>query len=136
MPGKAASALPTGRLSRLFKLGRMTTGIATTALGHSVKQLGRDASPDATGALLNPVNAKRIASELAQMRGAVMKLGQLLSMEAGNILPRELTELLARLRDNAHSTPSAQLHEVLAAAWGDRWRQSFQSFNEDPYRSL
>jgi hypothetical protein len=29
------------------------------------------------------------------MCGAVMKLGQLISMEAGALLPRELTELLA-----------------------------------------
>jgi predicted unusual protein kinase regulating ubiquinone biosynthesis (AarF/ABC1/UbiB family) len=132
MPGNSVSALPTGRLSRMFKLGRMTTGIAATALGHSVKQLGRGESPGAA-ALLNPANAERIANELAQMRGAVMKLGQLLSMEAGDILPRELTELLARLRDSAHSMPPTQLRQVLVEAWGERWQDLFQSFDEQPF---
>jgi len=133
MPGNSVSALPTGRLSRMFKLGRMTTGIAATALGHSVKQLGRGETPTTAAALLNPANAERIARELAQMRGAVMKLGQLLSMEAGDILPRELTDLLARLRDSAHSIPPAQLHKVLQRAWGQQWRDLFQSFDEEPF---
>lgn len=133
MPGNSVSALPTGRLSRIFKLGRMTSAIAATAFGHSVKQLGRGKTPTACGALLNPVNAERIASELAQMRGAVMKIGQLLSMEAGDILSRELTDLLSRLRDAAHSMPPAQLRAVLVEVWGEQWRDRFQSFDEEPF---
>ncbi len=133
MSGNSVSALPTGRLSRMFKLGRMTTGIAVTALGHSVKQLGRGETPTKSTALLNPKNAERIASELAQMRGAVMKVGQLLSMEAGDILPRELTDLLSRLRDGAHSMPPAQLRGVLVRVWGEQWRDLFLSFNEEPF---
>jgi predicted unusual protein kinase regulating ubiquinone biosynthesis (AarF/ABC1/UbiB family) len=133
MSGNSVSALPTGRLSRMFKLGRMTTGIAVTALGQSVKQLGRGETPTTSTALLNPKNAERIASELTQMRGAVMKVGQLLSMEAGDILPRELTDLLSGLRDGAHSMPPAQLRGVLVQAWGEQWRDLFQSFNEEPF---
>jgi predicted unusual protein kinase regulating ubiquinone biosynthesis (AarF/ABC1/UbiB family) len=133
MPRNSVSALPTGRLSRMFKLGRVATGVAATALNHSARQLGRGKTPTAAGALLNPANAERIANELAQMRGAVMKVGQLLSMEAGDMLPRELTDLLARLRDGAHSMPSAQLRGVLAGAWGDQWRDRFESFNEEPF---
>ena len=133
MSGNSVSALPTGRLSRMFKLGLMTTGIAVTALGHSVKQLGRGETPTTSTALLNPKNAERVASELAQMRGAVMKVGQLLSMEAGDLLPRELTDLLSRLRDGAHSMPPTQLQGVLVQVWGEQWRDLFQSFNEEPF---
>jgi len=133
MPRNSVSALPTGRLSRMFRLGRMATGIAATALNHSARQLGRGETPTAAGALLHPANAERIANELAQMRGAVMKVGQLLSMEAGDILPRELTDLLARLRDGAHSMPAPQLRGVLAGVWGDQWCDLFESFNEEPF---
>lgn len=132
MPANPASALPTSRLSRMLKLGRMATGIAATALNQGARQLSRGESPTAAGVFLHPANAERIATELAQMRGAVMKIGQLLSMEAGEILPRELTELLARLRDSAHSMPAVQLHQVLQSAWGERWRDSFQSFEDEP----
>jgi predicted unusual protein kinase regulating ubiquinone biosynthesis (AarF/ABC1/UbiB family) len=33
---------------------------------------------------------ERIADRLSQMRGAAMKLGQLMSMETGDLLPPEL----------------------------------------------
>jgi hypothetical protein len=38
-----------------------------------------------------------------------MKLGQMISMDAGDVLPAELTAILARLRDAAHFMPPAQL---------------------------
>lgn len=133
MPSNTASALPTGRINRLFKLGRMATGIAANALNEGARQIGRGESPSRTGMLLNPANAERIAAELAQMRGAVMKVGQLLSMEAGDILPPELTEMLARLRDGAHSMPQAQLHRQLVLAWGENWRELFERFEDEPF---
>jgi predicted unusual protein kinase regulating ubiquinone biosynthesis (AarF/ABC1/UbiB family) len=133
MASNTASALPTGRINRLFKLGRMATGIAANALNEGAKQLGRGDSPNKAGMLLNPANAERIAGELAQMRGAVMKVGQLLSMEAGDILPPELTDLLSRLRDGAHSMPPAQLQKQLALGWGENWRDLFQWFDGEPF---
>ncbi|MFN3470377.1 MAG: ABC1 kinase family protein, partial [Novosphingobium sp.] len=66
------------------------------------------------------------------LRGAAMKLGQMISLDAGDVLPRELTEILARLRDNAHFMPPAQLERVLAAEWGAGWRRRFRSFQATP----
>jgi predicted unusual protein kinase regulating ubiquinone biosynthesis (AarF/ABC1/UbiB family) len=34
-----------------------------------------------------------------------MKVGQLLSMDAGSLMPPELAEILARLRENARTMP-------------------------------
>jgi predicted unusual protein kinase regulating ubiquinone biosynthesis (AarF/ABC1/UbiB family) len=67
------------------------------------------------------------------MRGAVMKIGQLLSMEAGDILPKELTDILSNLRDSAHSMPLPDLHGVLAETWGESWQDLFTSFDEQPF---
>ena len=128
-----ATALPSGRISRLFKLGKLATGVAASALNQGARQIGRSEKLSRTELLLSPSNAERIAEELAQMRGAAMKVGQLLSMEAGDILPRELTDLLARLRDGAHAMPATQLEPRLAAAWGDRWRSRFRHFEEQPF---
>ena len=41
---------------------------------------------------------EQLTRELASMRGAAMKLGQILSMDTGDFLPRELADILARLR--------------------------------------
>ena len=46
---------------------------------------------------MTPKNAMRVADQLAQLRGAAMKLGQLVSMDAGDMLPPQLAEIMAKL---------------------------------------
>jgi predicted unusual protein kinase regulating ubiquinone biosynthesis (AarF/ABC1/UbiB family) len=82
--------------------------------------------------LLTPTNATRVADQLSHLHGAAMKLGQMISMDAGDVLPPELTSILARLRDNAHHMPPQQLDEVLIGEWGRGWRRRFQSFQAHP----
>jgi hypothetical protein len=50
------------------------------------------------------------------MRGAAMKMGQILSMDTGDLLPRELADILARLRSDARAMPIAQLEAAMNAA--------------------
>jgi predicted unusual protein kinase regulating ubiquinone biosynthesis (AarF/ABC1/UbiB family) len=101
-------------------------------MSQGVSKLARGQMPSATEMFLTPANAHRVAEQLAQMRGAAMKLGQLLSMEAGDLLPRELSEILGGLRDRGHFMPFAQLEQVLEQAWGSGWRDAFRSFDEQP----
>ncbi len=82
--------------------------------------------------LLTPGNIGRLADRLSHLRGAAMKLGQMISMDAGDFLPPELTQIMARLRDNAHHMPPQQLQQVLAAQWGRNWRTRFQRFEPRP----
>ncbi len=62
------------------------------------------------------------------MRGAVMKLGQLMSMDGKDVLPPELVALLAPLRDSAHVMPLSQLAGVLEAEYGVGWERRFRRF--------
>jgi len=121
------------RVGRLFKLGRLAGGVAATALNQGARQLARGQMPVAAELLLNPENARRFTLQLSEMRGAVMKVGQLLSMEAGDLLPRELTDILAGLRDSAHTMPDFQLQQVLNGAWGSDWPCRFESFDLKPF---
>jgi predicted unusual protein kinase regulating ubiquinone biosynthesis (AarF/ABC1/UbiB family) len=75
--------------------------------------------------LRTPANAHRVAEQLAQMRGAAMKVGQLLSMDAGDLLSPELSEILSRLRADARPMPMSQLVPVLAQNWGEGWERHF-----------
>jgi predicted unusual protein kinase regulating ubiquinone biosynthesis (AarF/ABC1/UbiB family) len=61
-----------------------------------------------------------------------MKLGQMISMDAGDLLPAELSAIMARLRDNAQHMPAAQLQQVLAREWGADWRTRFSHFDHRP----
>ena len=100
-------------------IGRLATGVAGGMLGAGLKQAASGNLPSLSDMLLTPANAKRLADRLAEMRGAAMKIGQLLSMEAGDLLPPELTDILSRLRDQAHIMPLGDVNAVLVDAWGD-----------------
>ena len=121
--------LPANRMARMSKLGSLTAGVAANMALNGVKQLGQGKRPSLRGLLLTPSNVKRVSDQLAQMRGAAMKIGQLMSMDTGEVLPPELSQILVRLRDSAHPMPPAQLKKVLNAEWPKQWLQSFQSFN-------
>lgn len=130
--GTRALAVPSGRLARLARLGAMATGIAGRAALDGTRELGRGARPALRDLLITPANLRRLAEELARMRGAAMKVGQILSMDAGEVLPPELSEILARLRDDAHHMPPPQLKRVLNANWGKDWLPRFESFGVHP----
>jgi hypothetical protein len=82
--------------------------------------------------LLTPGNFVRIADRLSHLRGAAMKLGQMISMDAGDMLPPELTEIMAQLRQNASPMPPHQLQRILAGQWGKDWRERFAWFDLAP----
>ncbi len=84
--------------------------------------------------IMTPGNAKRLADRLSHLRGAAMKLGQMISMDAGDMLPPELATILAGLRDRANFMPPRQLDGVLAAEWGEGLAQAVPPFRTAPHR--
>ena len=127
-----AIAVPASRFSRLAKLGGLGATIAGSVAAEGARQLARGQRPNMGDLLLTPANAMKVADKLAQMRGAAMKVGQLISMDAGDMLPPELADILARLRAEAHHMPGPQLKKVLTEAWGPDWLKRFQKFDVRP----
>ncbi len=127
-----AVRVPSGRLTRATRLGALAAGVAGSAVLSGAAELGRGRRPALQDLLLTPRNLHRITGELARMRGAAMKLGQLLSMESGDLLPPELAEIMARLRGQADFMPPAQLKAVLTAAWRSDWLRDFARFGPRP----
>ncbi len=124
--------MPSSRLGRLARLGQMATGVAGNMLMAGARQLAQGKRPKLSDLLLTPANALKITQQLAQMRGAAMKVGQLISMDAGDLLPPEMAAILARLRSDAQPMPQRQVHAVLTANWGAKWQQRFEPFSFTP----
>ena len=130
--GRDPFAVPAGRLSRLARLGSLASGVAGGILAEGARQLAQGRRPKISDLLLTPANARRVAEQLAQLRGAAMKVGQLLSMDAGDLLPPELGEILSRLRADARPMPMSQLVVVLNEHWGPSWERHFTQFSFTP----
>ena len=122
----------TSRLGRLSLLGKMASGLVGGMVSEGARQIVQGKRPSLENLLLTPANAHRLTHRLSEMRGAAMKVGQLLSMDSGQILPPELSEILARLRQNAHQMPSTQVDTALQKAWGADWRDRFERFDFSP----
>ena len=131
-PHPLQRAVPSGRVSRLGHFGRLAAGVAGGMLREGARRIAAGERPRVGDLLLTPGNIGRVAERLSHLRGAAMKLGQMISMDAGDFLPAELTHILARLRDNAHHMPPQQLQAVLAAQWGKDWRTRFRRFEPRP----
>jgi len=125
-------AVPSGRAARLGAFGRLGAGVVGGALAEGARRLAAGERPRLDQLLLTPGNVGRVADQLAHLRGAAMKLGQMVSMDAGDVLPPEMTAILARLRDGAYHMPPAQLDRVLATEWGPGWRRRFAHFEATP----
>ncbi len=128
----AARAIPSSRLARLGVFGKLAGGVVGGAAAEGVRRLASGERPSVSQLLLTPANVGRVADQLAHLRGAAMKLGQMISMDAGDVLPRELSDIMGRLRDRAHHMPPQQLQAVLAAHWGKDWRRRFARFGAGP----
>jgi predicted unusual protein kinase regulating ubiquinone biosynthesis (AarF/ABC1/UbiB family) len=126
------SRVPTTRLGRLVRLGFTAGELAIGGVAEGVRRMARATPGDAVDLFLTTANAEKLARRLAGMRGAAMKMGQMLSMESADILPREFTDVLAQLRDSANHMPRSQLRGVLGREYGKGWETRFESFDYEP----
>jgi predicted unusual protein kinase regulating ubiquinone biosynthesis (AarF/ABC1/UbiB family) len=132
---KKTASVPGNRVSRFSRMVRLASGVAGGMLAEGSRQLAQGKRPKANDLLLTPANARRVADHLANLRGAAMKVGQLVSMDAGDVLPPEFTEVLSRLRSDAQAMPTKQVVTVLEANWGSDWEEKIYHFSYKPLAS-
>ena len=125
--------VPTGRMARMLRMGGIASGIAGGVAAGGLKALAQGKRPDLANLLMTPANGLRVTQGLSHLRGAALKLGQMLSMDSGAVLPEEMTAILARMRDDAQPMPPKQLQAVLNAEWGAGWYGRFQRFDVRPF---
>ena len=132
-PSRAGRSGPSRRLSRLWHIGRATTDLAAGVGVRGMMELARSRrSGEVARIQLSPEATKRFTDRLARMRGAVMKMGQLMSMDGTEMFTPEAAEIMAQLRDRAEPMPMSQLNKILESEWGRDWRKAFRRFEFQP----
>ncbi|TLS25312.1 hypothetical protein PpBr36_07417 [Pyricularia pennisetigena] len=125
------SKVPATRLSRIWNYGGLAAGMLGGALTESISR-GFGGGTSGTSAMLSPANMERLVSKLSRMRGAALKMGQMLSFQDSKMLPGPIREVLQRVQDRADYMPAWQRDRVLAANLGSEWRDLFVTFEEKP----
>ncbi len=124
--------VPSRRLSRLWHLGRASGDLAAGLGLRGLLELARTRDGEATRIRLSTKHTQRFTDRLAHMRGAVMKMGQLMSMDGTDIFTPEAAEIMAGLRDRAEPMPLGQLNRVLSEELGSDWDRRFRRFDFTP----
>ena len=134
---EAQGALPTGRYRRAASLGRLAAGAAVREGATRVTNLGRtDAERSERMSRQQFQTAEQIVDVLGTMKGAAMKVGQVLSfMDVGLVPPEHRDEFqakLARLRDMAPTVAFRDMRKVMETDMGQRLSAVFADFEEEP----
>jgi predicted unusual protein kinase regulating ubiquinone biosynthesis (AarF/ABC1/UbiB family) len=134
-PPPEAKRLPTGRVARTARVGGLVTGQGVRWAG--MRAANRVRSPERAAAAENDRTAAlvhELVDQLGRMRGAAMKVGQMLSMVEFDGLPEqqqdELQRKLASLRDGIPPVPFSRLEKLLRKELGAPLRSTFSDFDE------
>ncbi|MBN2055903.1 AarF/ABC1/UbiB kinase family protein [bacterium] len=123
------------RAIRSLRLGGLTGRVGASYLGQRLKSLFQ--SPEDMAESLSKThrrNAERIAETLGQLKGAVMKLGQMASLQA-DLFPPEITEVLAGLQNAAPPMPYDVISAHVRTELGEKPEWVFREFEREAFAS-
>ena len=124
------SRVPSSRIGRLWQYAGLGTSMAFGAVSETIRRAS--GSQDTGSVMFSAGNMERMVAKLSKMRGAALKLGQMLSIQDSNMLPEPIQQVLQRVQDRADYMPAWQRDKVLSDNLGPNWRDLFSSFNDVP----
>ncbi len=135
VPGDDGTSMPTGRVRRATSIGRLAAGVAMREGATRVTNYGRSAEErDARMSQQQFRTAEQIVDVLGTMKGAAMKVGQVLSfMDVGLVPPEHREEFqtkLAKLRDMAPRVPFRDMRKVIEQDLGQKLGDVFSDFDK------
>jgi predicted unusual protein kinase regulating ubiquinone biosynthesis (AarF/ABC1/UbiB family) len=129
--------IPTSRVSRTARIGSLAAGQAIRQAGTRAANVTR--SPEGRQLALERRQveaAEQIVEALGTMKGAAMKVGQVLSFLDVGMVPEEYREefqrKLAVLRDAAPTVTFRDMRKVIEEELGERLKDVFDDFEEKP----
>jgi predicted unusual protein kinase regulating ubiquinone biosynthesis (AarF/ABC1/UbiB family) len=129
--------IPTSRIVRSATIGRLAAGQAVRQFGTRAANLARgEEAGEAALARRQVETAEQIVAVLGTMKGAAMKLGQVMSFLDVGLVPEEYREefqrKLAELRDSAPKVSFKEMRKVIESEFDDPLEEVFAHFDPEP----
>lgn len=126
----AGAPVSTSRFGRALKLGGLATRVTGSAIAHSIKRAfgGPDDGQSGQAALV--ANAERIVKVMGEMKGAAMKVGQLLSADPDLIHP-DFADRLSQLQRNAPPMSWDMVRRQVEGAFGHPIGEMYAEFEQE-----
>ena len=121
------------KLERFFKLSRMTASVAGRYLGEHIKEsLFSSEYRSQHAGDTHEWAGRRIAQTLGELKGPLMKIGQMASISSG-LLPKEISDALAVLRKDVPFAPFDVIATQIQSELGAPPEALFASFDRQPF---
>lgn len=127
--------LPSSLIERNFKTTNLLLRIGLQTSGNMVSDLLSGKSVNFNKSLLSKKNIHSAVETLKELRGAAMKLGQLISIDEQLILTPELSKITKQLSSSGYSMPPRQVKKILDKNWEKGWLKNFNNFQVVPFAS-
>jgi predicted unusual protein kinase regulating ubiquinone biosynthesis (AarF/ABC1/UbiB family) len=128
-------SVPGGRLFRLARVGRLSARLATSAAGARLRRLvTRRSRRPAQDEARRRRDAEAVTRAMGEMKGAFMKLGQMLSF-VSDAVPAEYRSALASLQTQAPPLEHAAIRDVVEEELGAPIERAFARFDPRPIAS-
>jgi predicted unusual protein kinase regulating ubiquinone biosynthesis (AarF/ABC1/UbiB family) len=133
----ADDKIPTSRIRRLSKIGGVAASTTARQLGTRAANVARsDEAGQKAMERRQLETAEQIVAVLGTMKGAAMKLGQVMSFLDVGLVPEEFREefqaKLAELRDAAPKVAFKDMKKVIEGEYGEKLEHVFESFDPVP----
>jgi predicted unusual protein kinase regulating ubiquinone biosynthesis (AarF/ABC1/UbiB family) len=129
--------IPTSRVRRSATIGRLAAGQAVRQFGTRAANLTREEEQAREALAKRQVEtAEKIVAALGTMKGAAMKLGQVMSFLDVGLVPEEYREefqrTLGALRDSAPAVSFKDMRKVIESDFDEPLSELFDEFDEEP----
>lgn len=110
-------------------------GLGLGALAEVTKKSlpGGSLQHEGSSPFLTEANAERIVQTLCTVRGAALKIGQMLSIQDNSLISPQLQRVFERVRQSADFMPRWQMMKVLEEELGKDWQDKVASLEEVPF---
>jgi predicted unusual protein kinase regulating ubiquinone biosynthesis (AarF/ABC1/UbiB family) len=131
--GKSPSRLTRGRAKRVFKVGELATSVGSSYIWEALRRPFRSAGSHQQALLDTHVrNAMRIVESSKELKGAFMKLVQMLSMR-DDILPAEALKILSVVQSQVPPMAYEEIRAQVKRELGKVPEQLFRSFEPEAF---
>jgi len=133
----AKDRIPTSRVGRTARIGGLAAGQAIRQAGTHVTNVARTKDGRETALERRHIEAaEQIVEALGRMKGAAMKLGQVMSFLDVGLVPEEYREefqrKLGKLRDAAPTVTLKDMRKVIEQELDEPFSETFEEFDEEP----
>ena len=118
---------------RFLKLAGMTASIASKSVANSIRNINaNEEQKNAARSQLFHDIGLQIANTLGEMKGAVMKVGQIAS-QYKDIFPPEVAKAMSKLQRQAPAMPFSAIQQQVEKELGKPLKEIFSSFEIEPF---